>query len=347
MERNGIGTNAAHAAMKKLSSSGPESLPTIAASFSKANPLAANWLRSAFETIASRALDQGQQLPADELQTFIANTKNDPRARRMVFEWLSKVDKKLGDKMIPGLLLDPSPEFRRDAVARLIRAGGKAQKTNKKDDAIQLFEKAMSGAVHADQVDSIVEALDELGKKVDVQKHFGFLPDWHLIGPFDNKDRKGFAVSYPPESKVDLSGTYNGQLGEVSWKEYSTDDSYGLLNIADQIKNYKGSCMYAFTEFESKDPTEVEFRLGTPNAWKLWLNGKLIFEREEYHRSTQMDQYRVPVKLTAGRNTILLKVCQNEQTQEWAQRYQYQFRVCNSTGSGIAPAAVKTSLRVK
>ncbi len=93
--------------------------------------------------------------------------------------------------------------------------------------------------------------------------------------------------------------------------------------------------MYATTTYMSDKEQTLELRLGTPNAWKMWVNGELVFEREEYHRSTSMDQYRVPVKLQAGPNTILLKVCQNEQDQPWAQRYQFQLRVCDNTGSGV------------
>ena len=112
-----------------------------------------------------------------------------------------------------------------------------------------------------------------------------------------------------------------------------------MVDIAKQIENYKGSLMYATTTWTSNKEQQVEIRLGTPNSWKLWVNGQLVFEREEYHRSSQLDQYRVPVNLRAGSNTLLLKICQNSQTQDWAQRYQYQIRICNSTGSALLPSS--------
>jgi hypothetical protein len=98
--------------------------------------------------------------------------------------------------------------------------------------------------------------------------------------------------------------------------------------------------MYATTTWDSADDQQVEVRLGTPNAWKLWVNGKQVFEREEYHRSSAVDQYKVPVTLKAGVNVLLFKICQNEQTQEWAQRYQFQLRICDSTGSAVLPKMV-------
>ena len=81
----------------------------------------------------------------------------------------------------------------------------------------------------------------------------------------------------------------------------------------------------------------VEIRLGTPNGWKLWVNGKLVFAHEEYHQLTQMDQYRTPVLLQAGTNRILLKICQNEQTEDWAQDWEFQVRVCDSSGTAVLP----------
>jgi hypothetical protein len=37
----------------------------------------------------------------------------------------------------------------------------------------------------------------------------------------------------------------------------------------------------------------------------------------------------------------MLKVCQNEQEQDWAQDYQYQLRVSDPSGAAILPAGEK------
>jgi hypothetical protein len=50
-----------------------------------------------------------------------------------------------------------------------------------------------------------------------------------------------------------------------------------------------------------------------------------------------MDQYRVPASFKAGVNKVLLKICQDEQSVEWAQRWQFQARVCDSSGKAILP----------
>ena len=48
-----------------------------------------------------------------------------------------------------------------------------------------------------------------------------------------------------------------------------------------------------------------------------------------------MDQYVGRGELKAGNNVILLKICQNEQTEAWAQDWKFQLRVCDASGKAI------------
>lgn len=340
----GEGHVAAIAAVRELSAAPPESLPKLLKAFDGASPLAANWLLGVVETIADRALQQ-KQLPARELEAFILETGNHPAARRVAYEWLIKVDPVATERLIPGMLQDPSADFRRDAVALKLKAASELLTAEKKPEAQAAFQAALSGAVDDDQVKAIVAPLRELGAEVDLQKHFGFLVAWKLIGPFDNTELKGFDVAYPPERELNFTATYPGKSGEIKWQEAVSKDEYGVVDLRKEQDHHKGAITYAASTFNSARPQQVEVRLGTPNAWKLWVNGELVFARDEYHRGKQLDQYRVPVTLKAGENTILLKVCQNEQTEDWAQDWEYQLRICNAAGAAIAPSVPQTSGR--
>ena len=340
----GAGSQGAADARKALATlrvAGKDQLIPVLQAFRDSSPLAVNWLRNAFDALASKEIESGRTLPAFELVSFVKDVNQSPIARRVAYEWLLRQDASLESKLIPGMLLDPSAEFRRDAVAMWIE---KAEAETDPELSIKAYQEALRGVVHEDQVKIIDKALEGAGQNVDIQGHFGFIARWQMIGPFDNKDEKGFSVAYPPESERKMDVEYDGQLGKVSWKPIETEDDFGVVDIAKQIENYKGSLMYATSTFSCGTARAAELRLGTPNAWKLWVNGRLVFEREEYHRSSQMDQYKVPVQLNAGPNEILIKVCQNEQTQDWAQRYQFQLRVCDSTGVGI-PQVLNTALR--
>jgi len=87
----------------------------------------------------------------------------------------------------------------------------------------------------------------------------------------------------------------------------------------------------------------VEIRAGCINASKIFLNGKEIFAREEYHHGMLFDQYRARATLKAGRNELLIKVCQNEQTEPWAQSWSFQVRVCDFVGAAVPYKPVLTS----
>jgi hypothetical protein len=176
-----------------------------------------------------------------------------------------------------------------------------------------------------------------LGEKPDLKGQLGLISDWWLIGPFDHRGAVGFDAVYPPESEIDLQKEYQGTYGEVSWFKKVSDDRHAILNLNRLIAPHKGAVAYAYQEFESDRTQSVEIRLGTPNGWKLWINGTLVFAHEEYHLMTLMDQYRVTAILQAGANKILLKVCQNEQKEDWAQDWQFQLRVCDLSGAAVRP----------
>jgi hypothetical protein len=322
-------------ALAELAKADAKSLPQILVALDDASPLTANWIRSAVETIADRELSAKRPLPVADLEKYLADTKHDPRGRRLVFELLTRVDPQTPDRLLPGMLNDPSVEIRRDAVARLLKRAGELFDGAKKDDAKSDYQQALTAARDDDQVQVSVKRLAELGVTVDLPRHFGFIQDWSLIGPFDNTGKLGFPVVFPPENNDNLTAEFQGKDQKVRWTKTFTTDSYGVVDLNKVQAHHKGAITYARAEFTSDKAQDVDFRLGTPNSWKLWINGELAFAREEYHRGASLDQYRVRGKMKAGKNVFLLKICQNEQTEMWAQRWQFQLRVCDATGTAI------------
>ena len=344
---NGEGHAAAKQAIAELSRADADQLVTILAAMDKANPLAANWLRGAFEAVAARSLDSDAGLPVDDLLGFFRDTSHSPRARRLAYEWALRARPDLEEQIIPESIDDPSPEMRRDAVELYLRQGIDADNTGRKEQAVALYRKALSGAGDEVHVKQLTNALKELGESVDLVDHYGLITEWQVIGPFDNTGGKGFDIAYPPEEGIDLAANYPGKGEDVHWQRLQTDEEDGRFDLAALTEPHKGAVDYVTTEFLSERDQPVEFRLATANAWKLWVNGELLFAREEYHRGMRFDQYRVEGELRKGRNRILLKVCQNEQDQDWAQRWSFQFRVCDPYGRSLHSlqqvAASKTS----
>ena len=82
----------------------------------------------------------------------------------------------------------------------------------------------------------------------------------------------------------------------------------------------------------------MELRLGCINGHKVWLNSELVISNRVYHTGMVIDQYVGKAQLRPGRNTILVKVAQNEQSEDWAQQWQFQLRVCDQYGTAVLSA---------
>jgi len=341
----GAGNSRASQAWAQLARSDAAQLPAMLAALDSAQPLAANWIRSAVDAVAERQVRAGGKLPLAELERFLLDTSHDSRARRLAYEWLVRVDPTAPDRLVPGMLNDPSVELRRDAVAQLIdeaaalakevQSAEPAKVDGLKSEAAAAYRHAFEAARDLDQIKLLVARLEDLGQEVDLPRHFGFLLRWKVIGPFDNTGEKGYDVVYPPERGIDLEGSYPGKKGSVKWFDHVTGDDYGTVDFNKVIAEEKGVVAYAAAEFASAERQEVEIRMASADAVKLWLNGALIDEHNVYHAGGQVDAYTSKVVLKPGRNVILVKVCQNEQTQNWAGRWNLQLRVCDSTGGAI------------
>lgn len=331
----GKGNATAGAAWASLAKGGAQTLVPLLTAMDDANDFAANYLRSAVDAIADRELAAGRKLPQADLEKFLADTKHNPRARRLAYELIARIAPVTGEKLLPTFLNDPSVELRRDAVQRLIDAADKALAAQDAATATKEFSNALTYARDEAQIKKAAGELRKLGQEVDLPRHFGFLTHWKLIGAFDNTKLVGFDTAYPPEKELNLAANYPGKLEVARWVDVATPNDYGMVDFNKPFGDLKGVTGYAFTEFNAAEARPAELRLGCKNGWKVWFNGKLLFGRDEYHRGARIDQYRLPVELKAGRNTLLVKVCQNEEVKDWTKEWEFQLRVCDATGTAI------------
>ena len=333
--KDGQGHPAAMAAYREVVRADAVQIPEILAGFAGAGPLAENWLRAAVDTIAERQLNGGQPLPQAELEAFVRDPAGPPAARSLAFEWLCRVAPSVREPLLQTMLDDPSAELRRSAVQLAIDNAGRIDKEKERERAIGEYRRALSAARDLDQVDLVAERLRDLGQSVDLPRHFGLVLNWRVMGPFDNTDRAGFQQVFPPEKQLNEGDTCQGSLGEVRWRPYVSSDRLGIVDLNAPLGERKQVTGYAWTRLRVPQPQEVEFRWTTRNASKIWLNGDLIAEQEVYHSGGSFDQYRVRATLRKGDNEVLVKVCQNEQTQPWTKEWGFQFRVCDEQGAAI------------
>jgi hypothetical protein len=332
--REGQGNEQASAAWKQAVRMGPEALLPILEQTGKGSAVADNWLRLAGDAIVEAALRAKRPLPLADLESFLKDTSHPAPARVLAFDLIAQADAKRAGAIEPTLIADPVQELRRGAVQRVIDAA----KTKTGDEAKAAYQQALAAVRDEDQTNFIAGELKKLGAPVDLAKHFGFLMKWNVIGPFDNTDRKGFDAVFPPEQELKLDAKYDGKSGEVKWQPFVSEHEYGKLDFNKPLGMLKESTAYAVATFDSPTERDAELRLGCKNAWKVWLNGELLFGRDEYHRGQQMDQYKLKCRLKKGANTVLVKACQNEQKEQWTVEWEFQLRVCDSTGTALLAA---------
>jgi len=336
----GEGHVAAQQAWQLLSVRPASELISVLSGFQGANQLATNWLRGAVDTIAQTAIDQSIALPEKDLQAFILQHDNAPLARLTAYEWLLRVNPKLKESLLPHFLDDNSLELRRDAVASLLQKAKLSANEDESKEVIEAYRTALNHARDLDQIDEATKQITDLGGQVDLPRHFGFLLDWHVIAPFDNSNKKGLDVDYTPEKDanrlINSEATHQGKFPNLKWKSTTTAERFGIVDLNGiYTDKYKGAIAYAHTTFESSTAQNVQLRLGCVNANKIWLNGTLLTRNNVYHANMMIDQYIVNAALKKGTNRILLKIAQNEQEEDWAQRWQFQLRVCDTNGSAV------------
>jgi len=323
-------------AWKTLVSKGGAALLPALAAFDETNAPANNWLRSAVDAIVQKETDAGRKLPADELEAFAKDTKFAPSARFAAYELLDAPTK---DRLLPGFLNDRSADLRRAAVARELDLIEKLSRPTAKAASEALFGFTRD----KDQVDLLAKKVTDLGGKVSVSEHFGFVTHAALVGPFDSTGGKGFAVAYPPESAKAATGAFKGKNDtEVKWIDATTSDKYAQFDLNKLLGKHKDAAAYALAVVVADKETPVEVRVTSITAVRIVLNGKELYAREEYHHGAPFDASVGKGTLKKGENVIVLKVCQNNQTESWAQNWFFQMRVCDETG-GPLPLKQKTA----
>jgi hypothetical protein len=336
--REGKGNEDAALAWKALVSKGGAALfPTLEA-FDENNPTATNWLRSAVDAIAEGEAAAKRPLPADKLAAFVRDTRAAPSARRVAYELLVAQDASAKERLLPGFLNDKSPDLRRDAVARELDIIERRARPTLKAD----MEKLFTFTRDKDQVDLLAKKIQDAGGKVSVSEHFGFVTHAALVGPFDNTAGKAFTTTYPPESATDATGTFKGKGGaELKWVAASTGDKYGkfdlntLLPKPAALERHTDAVAYALAVVVAEKETACDVRVSCITSMQLYLNGKKLCDRDEYHHGAPFDANIGKGILKQGENVLVLKVLQNNQQEGYAKVWFFQMRVCDDTGGPL------------
>lgn len=172
--------------------------------------------------------------------------------------------------------------------------------------------------LHAGNVEETNQQLKIVGVPIEEK--------WLVIGPFDNKD--GFRKKFPPEKRIRLDETYKEKSWKVSWRhaEDGTDD--GFINLRGIYERNKWAVGYGLVYVKSPDNKKVQFRMGTDDGSKVWLNNEKIWAFNQTGPAI-FDDNKINVTLNQGLNKIMIKVCNG--IGDWG----FFFRITDEEGNGV------------
>jgi hypothetical protein len=134
------------------------------------------------------------------------------------------------------------------------------------------------------------------------------LGDWYYIGPFDDKGRRGFDTAFPPEKELDLKKEYVGKNKEkAAWKKGNFPDG-AVHSFMGLFQNRDEAACYLYREIECVAETELPCSFGSDDSLSVWINGERVLH-EQVERAAAPDQNFATLKLKAGKNKLLLKIC--------------------------------------
>ena len=108
-----------------------------------------------------------------------------------------------------------------------------------------------------------------------------------------------------------------------------------LVNLLEPLGQAEDAVAYAYTVVTVTESRDVEFRGAADDNFTIWVNGKREFGFEEYRNGVRHDRHRFKVHLKAGRNSVLVKICQTPAPNP-EPNWEVFLRVVDDTEKGIA-----------
>ena len=149
---------------------------------------------------------------------------------------------------------------------------------------------------------------------------------WMIIGPFANKN--GFHTKLPPERKIQLDKVYKGKSDKITWQSAVDGLNDGFVELSQIYAQYNWSVAYGLIYIKSSRGKMVQFRFGTDDENKIWLNDCEVWR---FHQGgpAVFDSYKVNVTLKKGLNKVLVKICNS--VSDWG----FFFRVTDDSGQAV------------
>jgi tetratricopeptide (TPR) repeat protein len=213
-------------------------------------------------------------------------------------------------EFILGLNTRTSGTSHRDVLSRITQTGKKMKNQERYLEMLNKLAAAISHNLSAHLNISLVlsEFYRENGMPEKAKAYVqstGFITEdaWWILGPFDNTDGIGYDTAYIPE---DTTEKYEDPNEQITWRKGDDETLDGYIDFG---KDSEWSVVYAWTTVISPDERKAQLRFGSDDQGKVRLNGEEVFAHTRASVA-QVDRDIIPVTLKPGKNTVLVKVCQ-------------------------------------
>jgi hypothetical protein len=167
------------------------------------------------------------------------------------------------------------------------------------------------------------------GEAVNLKDHYHTVTDWMVIGPFPSDDElSGHTAVFGPEQAIDLNASYEGSSGLVRWKESRQTGNRVTVDLTKVYSPTENQTAYALCYVDSPTAQDVQLRIGTNDAGKMWLNGKLVYNHDQ-EGTALLDRDILPFRIPAGKSSVLIKVTNG------ALNWGFVFRITDQNGHAL------------
>ncbi len=136
----------------------------------------------------------------------------------------------------------------------------------------------------------------------------GYVPAWHVVGPFEDTEGNKVDSTFPPDDGIDLEAVYENKTGRIHWIERQSTG--GVVGFGELIGSHSytiGTVAYATCTVISPTEQHVQMRICTDDDGIICLNDEQVF-RYEGERGIEEDADMVEVTLPKGESKIVGKI---------------------------------------
>ncbi len=316
-------------------------------------------------------------LPVAAFQAYVRDSHREGRARRLALELLDRIDPSFKPALLPTLLDDPEfrddavafllkqgdtfaaqkkePAAKRAYLSAFQHARNVDQVTTAARKLEALGEK-VSIPVHLGFVTdwSLIGTFPAPGMSgygtpfppetaVDLRSLLlctkkGTDPGTDPLPKEQPKSRTTTGAVSVPFSVQCRSILQTAEKKELRWVPHQTADPFGTVDLVKALGPVNEAVGYAYTEIDLPKGDKAQLRCSADDCLAVWLNGEKVFGRDMWLNGTRFDRFITPIALKAGRNRILVKVCQGPHHRDPSvgNAWTFQLRLCSPDGQGLA-----------